>query len=106
MHMHGGCTASAKVFPIIIASHDQKHAQVTAYSLIILFPRHFLCLFPYVQEVHLLSKGVLLQCHTARLIGDCNHWILCHLEASSRLDCVASPCLFLLKPQVFHWWWI
>ena len=23
-----------------------------------------------------LSKGVLLQRHTARLIGDCNHWIL------------------------------
>ena len=23
------------------------------------------------------QRGVLLQCHTARLIGDCNHWILC-----------------------------
>ena len=22
-------------------------------------------------------KGVLLQCHTARLIGNCTHWILC-----------------------------
>ena len=56
MHMHGGCTASAKVFPIIIASHDQKHEQVTASSLIILFSRHFLCLFLYVQEVHLYVR--------------------------------------------------
>ena len=24
----------------------------------------------------LMSKGVLLQCHTARAIDDCNHWIL------------------------------
>ena len=24
----------------------------------------------------IMSKGVLLQCHTARRIGDCNHWIL------------------------------
>ena len=31
---------------------------------------------PVLQDITLVSKGVLLQCHTARLIGDCNHWIL------------------------------
>ena len=31
-----------------------------------------------VVPVHMTEevKGVLLQCHTARLIGNCNHWIL------------------------------
>ena len=30
----------------------------------------------WITESFQMSKGVLLQCHTARRIGDCNHWIL------------------------------
>ena len=36
-------------------------------------------------------KGVLLQCHTARRIGDCNHWIL-QMTMSGLLSVVAMFC--------------